>query len=81
MKTEQDTPHGKVFNGTLAQVAIQCNCPDTEQVGCFLFTTQSHRNKGTRCSPVFADLAELFLWAKANNWLQDSKLGYRLTLS
>ncbi len=46
--------------GLIARVAIQCTCPDTGATGSFLFSGESHRNKLSRVSPVYDDLAELF---------------------
>ena len=46
--------------GTIARVAINCDCPDTGITGDFLYTGESHRTKGSRVSPVYDDLFELF---------------------
>ena len=46
--------------GLIARVAIQCDCPDTGHTGSFLFTGATHRASGSRVSPVYDDLAELF---------------------
>lgn len=54
--------------GTLAYLAIQCTCPDTQQTGSFLFTGETHRNPDSRVSPVFDDCVELFQWCNANGW-------------
>ncbi len=53
-------PHGPIFKGTIARLAIQCDCPDTGETGSFLFTGESHRAKGSRVTPVYDDLSELF---------------------
>lgn len=66
MKTTEQKPHG-----TIAREAIQCVCPDTGALGSFLFTGESHRNKGSRVSPVCADLAELYIWARENGWVSE----------
>ena len=54
----QETPR-KVFQGTLAQVAIQCIDPETGMTGSWLFTGLSHRELGSRVTPVFADVYDL----------------------
>lgn len=46
--------------GLIARLAIQCECPDSGITGSFLFSGESHRNKHSRVTPVFDDLAELF---------------------
>lgn len=54
----------KLLKGTICQLAIQCNCPDTGETGNFLFRGLSHREPGSRVSPIFEDLADLYAWAK-----------------
>lgn len=46
--------------GLIARLAIQCDCPDTGETGSFLFSGESHRNKHSRVTPVYADLCDLF---------------------
>ncbi|HSS99163.1 MAG TPA: hypothetical protein VLK33_19145 [Terriglobales bacterium] len=65
MKTDKIF-HGPIFKGTIARVAIQCDCPDTGLTGSFLFTGESHKTKGSRVTPVYDDLAELFPAVKAD---------------
>jgi hypothetical protein len=48
-----------------ARLAIQCHCPETGAEGSFLFTGESHRTPGSRVSPVFPGLVELFNWANS----------------
>lgn len=60
----------KKARGTISRVAICCNCPDTRERGDFLFTGESHREKGARVSPVFPDLGALYDWCNANGWKQ-----------
>lgn len=52
-------PH-KAPKGLIAQIAISCRCPDTGIEGSFLFSGETWRAKGSRVSPVYDDLAELF---------------------
>lgn len=54
-----------LHKGTIARTAIQCICPDTGKTGSFLFTGESHRIQGSRVTPVFPDLAELFIFIKS----------------
>jgi hypothetical protein len=54
--------------GTIAQVAIQCRNPCTEETGTFLFTGNSHRNTSSVVSPTFSDIWELFKWTKNHDW-------------
>lgn len=68
----QATEVRRVFKGTIAKLAIQCTDPDSGEVGCFLFTGDSHRIEGSRCSPVFDDLVPLFNWTKDNAWEERS---------
>jgi hypothetical protein len=56
------------FRGTIARLAISCNCPDTGIEGTFLFTGESHRNEGSRISPIFPSLYELCGWMRTNGW-------------
>jgi hypothetical protein len=56
-------------NGLLASMAIQCQCPDTGEIGTFLFTGESHRGSGSRVTPVM-DVYELFQWMRENGWSQ-----------
>ena len=55
---QSDIPHTP-FKGTIARLAIQCDCPDTGATGSFLFVGESHRNKKSRVTPVYDDLYEL----------------------
>lgn len=66
----------KPITGTIAREAIQCVCPDTGETGSFLFTGESHRNPGSRVSPIFSGLAGVFEWANANGW--ESESGVRI---
>lgn len=50
-----------LLSGLIARVAIQCPCPDTGEVGCFLFSGDSVKVRGSRVSQVYACIAEL-LW-------------------
>lgn len=52
--------------GLTARVAIQCDCPDTGHTGSFLFSGESHRSAGSRVSPVYDDLSELFPAVRAD---------------
>lgn len=54
-----DIPHTPL-RGTIARLAIQCDCPDTGATGSFLYTGESHRQRLSRVTPVYDDLAELF---------------------
>ncbi len=65
MKTETKA------EGTIARTAIQCTCPDTGKTGSFLYTGTSHRESGSRVSPVCRDLAELYTWTAENDWLSE----------
>jgi hypothetical protein len=70
MKTQtlyRSTP----VRGTIARLAIQCDCPDSGLTGSFLFTGESHKTKGSRVSPVYDDLAELFPAVK-QDWVEVS---------
>lgn len=53
---------------TLAQVAVHCTDPETNQVGTFLFIGDSWRKPNSRVSPVFPGLAELYAWAAIAGW-------------
>jgi hypothetical protein len=66
MKTE--TPHSPC-TGLIARVAIQCACPDTGEIGSFLYSGETPRAKGSRVTPVYADLAGLFA-ATRGQWAQ-----------
>lgn len=56
---ENSIPH-KAVKGLIARLAIQCECPDTGKTGSFLYSGESHRNKQSRVTPIYNDLAELF---------------------
>lgn len=58
------TTENTLFSGTIVRVAIQCACPDTGKVGSFFFRGDSHRETGSRVSPVFADCHDLFVWSQ-----------------
>jgi len=58
----------KIFKGTIARVAISCTYPDTGEIGCFLYTGDTHRDTNNIVSPVFGDLWDLY------NYLRDGKL-------
>ena len=60
-------PIRKIFPGTICRVAIQCHCPDTGELGSFLFAGEV-RDRGCRVSPVFPDCYELFQWVHRGNW-------------
>lgn len=66
MKITTIPRHTPIYKGTIARVAIQCECPDTGLTGSFLFTGESHKTKGSRVSPIYDDLAELFPAVKAH---------------
>ena len=55
--------------GTEAELAVHCTDPNTGTVGCFLFVGSSWRIPGVRCSPVCADLSEMFRWMNDNGWI------------
>lgn len=61
-------PSRKLPSGLIARVAIQCAYNLTPQEGSFLFSGDTHRASDAAVSPCFADLAELFTWAKAHGW-------------
>lgn len=52
------------------RTTVQCQDPETGKTGCWAFTGDDHRKTGTRISPVFADLADLFRWLKVNGFTQ-----------
>ncbi len=55
---------------TIAQVAIQCDHPETGKTGTWLFTGESHRIPGTSVSPVFPDCYTLFKeFCQPNGWI------------
>ena len=56
--------------GEVASLAICCNCPDTGEEGDFLFVGPSHRVKGTRVTPLYKDLQNLFNSIKTD-WKQE----------
>lgn len=58
-------PHPSPVRGTIARVAVQCVCPDTGLTGSFLFTGETHRNPGSRVTPVYPDCASLFIASRA----------------
>lgn len=58
----------QIPNGLVARVAIQCEHPETKQIGTWLFSGQSHREIGAAKSPLFPDCVALFEWCRANNW-------------
>lgn len=60
-------PIRKVFSGTICRVATQCRCPDTKELGSFLFAGEI-KDSGCRVSPVFPDCYELFQWIHKGNW-------------
>ena len=76
MKTQVIPRSTPIFTGTIARLAIQCICPDTGEKGSFLFTGESHFNKGSRVTPVYEDLQELFSSVKPD-WreIQDGNAG------
>ena len=62
-----DIPHPiPLARGLIARVAIQCICPDTGAEGSFLFSGPSHRASGSRVTPVYDDLADLFPAVRAD---------------
>jgi len=72
MTTHNDTMTGgcsgrvdMLMKGTIVRAAIQCECPDTLKTGDFLFRGGSHREKGSRVSPIFDNYGELYLWSKS----------------
>lgn len=67
MKTPS-LPHTP-YSGLIARTAIQCVCPDTGKTGSFLFSGESHRNKGSRVTPVFNDLTALYQFLNFNDWI------------
>ena len=68
---ETSIPH-LPYNGLIARVAIQCECPDTGVTGTFLFSGESHRSKHSRVTPVYNDLHELLtsLNFPNSNWTE-----------
>jgi hypothetical protein len=66
----------KIPRGLHARSVIQCVEPDTGEIGCWLFTGDSHREPGSRVSPVFSDCLELFTWCRRNNWRRYGLAGY-----
>ena len=58
----------KTPDGLMVDIAIECTCPDTGKTGCWFFSGESHRNAGSRQTPIFADLGDLFHWAVRNRW-------------
>lgn len=58
-------PH-KSVKGLVARLAIQCVCPDTGVAGSFLFSGESYQQKGSRVTPVYDTLSELFPAVKAD---------------
>lgn len=56
--------------GTRAYLAIQCQCPNTEEVGDFLFVGDSPRIKGSRVTPIFVNLQELYNYIR-KDWKED----------
>ena len=80
MKTDS-IPHSLPLpRGLIARVAIHCVCPDTGDEGCFLYSGESHRTKGSRVSLVYPDLAALFQ-AVRSDWqeVQDGNCAYGYT--
>lgn len=67
-----DIPNKVTNRGTIARLAIQCTCPDSGAIGCFLFTGDSHRTPGMRCTPVM-DQVELYKYVKAQGWKEVSQ--------
>lgn len=59
--------------GVVAALAIQCKDPDSGEVGSFLFDGVDHRTQGTRISPVFNDLVDLFRWM-GKDWKESVRL-------
>lgn len=51
-----------------AQYTIQCQNPDTGEVGNWIFKGESHRIKQSAISPIFKDLHALFVWMSENGW-------------
>jgi len=45
--------------GTVASLAMRCLCPDTGALGDWLFVGPSHREPGSRVTPVYPDFAWL----------------------
>ena len=59
---------------THCRYAIQCPCPDTGIVGDFAFVGASYMMPGSRISPIFHSLTELFKWLKDKNWEENNRL-------
>ena len=57
-------------NGLLASIAMQCIHPDTNETGDWLFSGESHKNKGSGVTPVFPDFVALLDYCQANGWTQ-----------
>jgi hypothetical protein len=51
-----------------ANLAIQCDCPNTGKTGSFGFTGGNHRVKNTRVTPVFDCVSKAIAWLKARGW-------------
>jgi hypothetical protein len=62
-------PRRYLPKGTVARVAIQCKCPDSGETGSFIFTGESYKISGSRVSPVFPSLLDLYEWNKTNGWI------------
>lgn len=61
------------FNNSVAieyRTTAQCQDPETGKTGCWAFEGDDHRKIGTRISPVFDDLANLFHWLNTNGFTQ-----------
>jgi len=63
----QTLPHIP-YNGLIARVCMQCTCPDSGKVGTFLYSGETWRNKGSRVTPVFADLVALVQHCDMGGW-------------
>ena len=67
LSIQSETKTRKVFKGTIARTAIQCDYPNGK-TGTFIFTGEDHRNPDAIVSPLFPSVYEMVKWANANNW-------------
>lgn len=56
------------YDGLIARTATQCACPNSGETGSFLYSGDSHKEKGSRVTPVCADLCELYAYLRENRW-------------
>lgn len=58
----------KLFKGTVASMAMQCDYPINGKTGTFLYTGESHKDSGAIVSPLFDSVYDLVQWTKSNEW-------------